>query len=81
MSEVVEGLTQFAFRNLKANRIEISYDTRNYASCRVAESRGYHLEAIFINDFIDPSGDLRGDYIYAKVRLKDGLFGYPTSFS
>ena len=81
MSEAVEGLTQFAFRKLKANRIEIRCDTRNVASCRVAESCGYHLEAIFINNFIDPSGDLRDDCIYTKVRLKDGSFGYPTSFS
>lgn len=81
MSEAVDGLTQFAFCNLKANRIEIRCDTRNIASRRVAEHCGYHLEAIFINNFIDPSGELRDDSIYTKVRLKDGSFGYPVSLS
>ncbi|MEW9677873.1 GNAT family N-acetyltransferase [Lentibacillus sp. L22] len=81
MSEAVDGLTQFAFRNIQANRIEIRCDTRNVASCRVAERCGYHLEAILKNNFIDLLGDLRDDCIYTKVRLKNGSFGYPTSSS
>ncbi|MCF6410018.1 GNAT family N-acetyltransferase [Pseudalkalibacillus salsuginis] len=81
MSEAVDGVTQFAFKNLQANRIEIRCDTRNSASCRVAERCGYHLEAILINNFIDPAGDLRDDCLYAKVRLKNGSFGYPTLIS
>ncbi|WP_407681731.1 GNAT family N-acetyltransferase [Pseudalkalibacillus salsuginis] len=40
MSEAVDGVTQFAFKNLQANRIEIRCDTRNSASCRVAELCG-----------------------------------------
>lgn len=78
MSEAVDGLTQFAFENLQANRIEIRCDSRNSASRRVAERCGYHLEAILINNFKDPAGDLRDDCIYTKVRLKNGSFGYPT---
>ncbi|MGV3465130.1 MAG: GNAT family N-acetyltransferase [Heyndrickxia sp.] len=78
MSEAVDGVTQFAFKYLQANRIEIRCDTRNSASRRVAERCGYHLEAILINNFVDPAGDLGDDCIYTKVRLKNGSFGYPT---
>lgn len=78
MSEAVDRVTQFAFENLQANRIEIRCDTRNDASRKVAERCGYHLEAILINNFIDLAGDLGHDCIYAKVRLKNGSFGYPT---
>jgi ribosomal-protein-serine acetyltransferase len=78
MSEAVDGVTQFAFKNLQANRIEIRCDTRNSASRRVAERCGYHLEAILINNFIDQAGDLGDDCIYTKVRLKNGSFGYTT---
>ncbi|GAA0357875.1 GNAT family N-acetyltransferase [Bacillus horti] len=79
MSEAVDGMTQFAFENLQANRIEIRCDTRNDASRRVAERCGYHLEAILINNFIDQvAGDLRDECVYTKVRLKNGSLGYPT---
>lgn len=81
MTEAVNGLTMFAFNHLQANRIEIRCDTRNTASRGVAERCGYHLEAIFVNNFIEPSGTLRDDCIYVKVRLQDGTFGYPSAFS
>lgn len=81
MTEAVNGVTEFAFHHLRANRIEIRCDTRNVASRGVAERCGYHLEAILVNNFIDPSGTLRDDCIYSKVRLHDGTFGHPSSFS
>jgi len=78
MSEAVNELTRFAFKNLQANRIEILCDTKNIASCKVAERCGYYLEAILLNNFIDPSGNLKDDCLYAKVRLENGSFGYPN---
>ncbi|MFD1363133.1 GNAT family N-acetyltransferase [Lentibacillus salinarum] len=78
MSEAVHGVTQFAFKNFRANRIEIRCDTRNRGSWKVAERCGYHLEATLLNNFVDPAGDLRNDYIFTKVRMKDGSLGYPT---
>jgi ribosomal-protein-serine acetyltransferase len=77
MTEAVNGVTRFGFHYLEANRIEIRCDTRNIASRGVAERCGYHQEAIRINNFIDPFGNLRDDCIYAKVRLQDDTFGYP----
>lgn len=79
MTEAVHGVTNFAFDHLQANRIEIRCDTRNIASRGVAERCGYHLEAILVHYFIDPSGNLRDDCIYAKVRLQDGTFGHPSA--
>lgn len=81
MTEAVNGVTEFAFNHLHANRIEIRCDTKNTASRGVAERCGYHLEAVFVNNFIDPSGNLRDDCIYAKVRLQDGTFGHPSAVS
>src|SRR5699024_2645566 len=78
MSEAVDGVTQFAFKNFRANRIEIRCDTRNRGSWKIAERCGFHLEATLLNNFVDPAGDLRNDYIYTKVRMKDGSLGYPT---
>ncbi|SEO90007.1 Protein N-acetyltransferase, RimJ/RimL family [Amphibacillus marinus] len=80
MSEAVSGMTQFAFEELEANRIEIRCDTKNSRSRRVAERCGYHLEATLLNNFIDgQAGDLRDECVYTKIRLKDGSFGYPTA--
>jgi ribosomal-protein-serine acetyltransferase len=79
MTEAVNGLTEFAAKFLQANRIEIRCDTRNIASRKVAERCGYHLEAIFLKNFVDPDGQIRDHCIYAKVRLDDGTLGYPSS--
>ena len=81
MTEAVNEVTRFAFTYLQANRVEIRCDTRNTASRGVAERCGYHLEGIFVNNFIDPYGSLRDDCIYAKVRLQDGTCGHPSQIS
>jgi ribosomal-protein-serine acetyltransferase len=78
MTEAVNGLTNFASEQLNANRIEIRCDTRNTSSRKVAERCGYHLEAILLKNFIDPSGQLGDDCIYTKVRLVDGTLAYPA---
>ena len=78
MTEAVNGLTDFVDKYLNANRIEIRCDTRNLASRKVAERCGYHLEAILIQNSIDPVGQIRDDCLYVKVRMEDGTLGYPT---
>ncbi|EPZ48288.1 GNAT family N-acetyltransferase [Alicyclobacillus acidoterrestris] len=79
MTEAVAGLTKFAVDFLEANRIEIRCDVRNVTSRKVAERCGYHLEAIMLNNFVDPQGQIRDDCLYVQVRLDDGRFGYPKS--
>lgn len=78
MTEAVNGLTQFASDYLKANRLEIRCDPRNAASRKVAERCGYHLEAVLLKNYVNPTG-LSDDCVYTKVRLDDGTLGYPIA--
>ncbi len=70
VTETVEGLTQYAFA-LGARRVEITVDTRNERSWRVAERAGYCLEGILHN--YERAGDGRlGDLrVYAKLRSEE----------
>ncbi len=66
-TETVEGLTQYAFA-LGARRVEISVDTRNERSWRVAERAGYCLEGVLHNYERAGDGTLGDLRIYAKLR-------------
>ncbi len=66
VTEAVQGITDFAFEELRARRVEIKCDTRNKASARVAEKAGYHLEGTLRNDQVSTSGDLRDTFIYSS---------------
>ncbi|PAV30685.1 GNAT family N-acetyltransferase [Virgibacillus profundi] len=69
ITEAVQGITDFAFTNLKANRVEIQCDAKNLKSRRVPERLGYTLEGIHYNDSIAVDGDeLRDTCIYAKTK-------------
>lgn len=78
MAEAVKGITELAFKDLSANRVQIRCDATNTASRKVAERCGYHLEAICIKSSMNPSGLLIDECIYATVRLEDGTYGYPS---
>ncbi len=67
-TEVVEGLTQFAF-DLGARRIDIEADCRNERSWRVAERAGYSLDAILHNYSRDVDGALSDVRIYSRVGM------------
>lgn len=68
MTEAVNGITDFAVRELGANRIEIRCDSRNERSRKVAERAGYTLEAVLRGDECDVSGELSDTLVFAKVR-------------
>ncbi|MFG6120837.1 GNAT family N-acetyltransferase [Thalassobacillus sp. B23F22_16] len=69
MSEAVEGITTFAFEELKARRVEIRCDAANKASRKIPERLGFELEGILRHDDLSVAGDeLRDTCIYAKVR-------------
>lgn len=72
VTEAVNRLTQLAFENYGAMRVEIRMDNCNERSWRVAERAGYHLDAILRNDERTPLGELRDTRIYSKIRLPDG---------
>ncbi len=69
MVEAAEGLTSFAFRELKARRVEIRVDTRNVRSRAIPEKLGFELEGIIRNEgvAVDRSG-LRDTCIYGKIK-------------
>jgi RimJ/RimL family protein N-acetyltransferase len=65
ITEAVIGITQFAFKHLSAQRIEIRCDARNTRSAAVAERAGYRLEARFHHDARAVDGSLRDTLFYA----------------
>lgn len=67
VTEIVKGLTSFAFRELDANRVEIRCDANNIKSQAVAERAGFKLEGILRNDDIDGNGELRDTCVYAVI--------------
>lgn len=50
MTEAIEALTDYAFRELKAKRVTIKCDATNLKSRAVAERLGYALEGTIKND-------------------------------
>ncbi len=67
ITEAVEVLTEFAFREFQANRISIHCDPRNERSRKVAERAGYVLEGQLRNKARTSAGDLRDTLILARV--------------
>lgn len=68
ITEAVNGITAFAFNNLKAQRVEIRCDVKNVRSAAVARRAGYTLEGTFHKDARDHFGKLRDTHIFARIR-------------
>jgi RimJ/RimL family protein N-acetyltransferase len=68
IAEAVESITNYAIKELQANRIEIRCDSRNLASARVAEKAGFTMEGILRNEKRSVDGSLRDTMLFAKVR-------------
>jgi RimJ/RimL family protein N-acetyltransferase len=68
MTEAVNGITDFAIHELKANRIEIRCSGRNVRSAAVAERTGYKLDGILRLSTRGFDGELHDSKVYAKVR-------------
>jgi RimJ/RimL family protein N-acetyltransferase len=66
-SEATLALVEIARTTLGANRIEITSDTRNAASRRVAEKSGFELEGIRRKSRRDAQGKLADSCMYARV--------------
>jgi len=66
-TEAVKTLTDIAFNEMSANRVEIRCDTRNIRSRRVAERAGYRLEAELRSDDRANDGSLRNTAIYVLL--------------
>lgn len=69
MTEAVEAITEMAFEELGARRIEIRCDEENVKSRLIPERLQFQLEAILHNDDLSSDGkDLRNTCIYAKTK-------------
>ncbi len=68
MTEAVTGITDFAFRELKAKRVEIRCDVKNQKSRAIPERLGFTLEGILKkDDWSADKSELRDTCIYAKT--------------
>lgn len=73
ITEAVQGVTDFAFTELKANRVEIRCDSLNAKSRAIPERLGFTLEGILHRDSTAlVGGGLRDTCIYAKVKSTEG---------
>ncbi|OCH75768.1 GNAT family N-acetyltransferase [Vibrio breoganii] len=68
ITEAVTRLEEYAFDELKANRIEIRAAQSNVKSRNVAQRCGYELEATLRNERRLPSGKLDNTLVFVKPR-------------
>ncbi|MBE4910374.1 GNAT family N-acetyltransferase [Bacillus luteolus] len=68
ITETVVGVTNFAFEELNAKRVEIRCDSLNINSRNVAERAGYTLEGILRNDDLAVDGTLRDTCVFSKIK-------------
>lgn len=69
ITEAVEGITKFAFSDLKARRIEIRCDSKNDKSRKVPERLGFTLEGVLKNSAISADGnEITDTCIYAMIK-------------
>lgn len=71
ITEAVNGITDFAFNELGARRLEIRCDVKNVRSSAVARRAGYTLEGTLHQDARDHFGKLRDTHIFAKIRSEE----------
>jgi ribosomal-protein-serine acetyltransferase len=67
VAEAVNGIADFAFAHLKANRVEIRCDAQNERSVAVARRCGFLLEGILRHDRLGVNGELRSTLVFSKI--------------
>ncbi|OIQ90797.1 ribosomal-protein-serine acetyltransferase [mine drainage metagenome] len=67
IGEAVLALTDYAFKNIGAVRVEIITDEENKASRRLAVRCGFNLEGILRHERRAPDNTLRNTCIYARL--------------
>lgn len=66
-SEAVNALSRYAFKHLKAKRVEIRCDLRNKASVAVMNRLGFSQEGILYNNEVANDGSIQHTYISARI--------------
>jgi ribosomal-protein-serine acetyltransferase len=70
MTEAINALTQYAFKQLQVKRIAITCDVNNFRSKKIPERLNYTLEGILKANRINPiSGNISDTLVYAKYTL------------
>lgn len=71
IQEAASAITQFAFAQLEAKRVEIRCDANNVRSAKIPEALGFKLEGILQNDALDVKGEkLRDTKVYARINAE-----------
>ncbi|MDQ1146442.1 RimJ/RimL family protein N-acetyltransferase [Bacillus sp. SORGH_AS 510] len=69
ITEATHAITEFAFTELKARRVEIRCDSNNSKSRAIPEKLGFTLEGILKNDGLSADGiEIRDTCVYAKTK-------------
>ncbi len=71
VTEAVNGVTDFAFKHLHANRVEIRCDADNLRSAAVARRCGFLLEGILRHDSLSVAGELRSTMVFSKLSANE----------
>jgi RimJ/RimL family protein N-acetyltransferase len=67
VTEGVRALSDYALRELGANRVFLTCDDKNVRSWKLAERAGFKLEGIMINERLNLQGQLRSTRAYART--------------
>jgi RimJ/RimL family protein N-acetyltransferase len=67
VSEAVQLLTDMAFTQLRARRVEIRMDDRNLRSRAVAERCGFEFEGVLRRDGLGVDGESRDTRVYSRI--------------
>ncbi|MEZ4670798.1 MAG: GNAT family protein [Anaerolineae bacterium] len=70
VTEAVNGLSDFAFDQLHAERIQIRCDPRNVRSAAVARRAGYTEEGIIRNDMRERDDTLSSSQVFSMLRAE-----------
>ncbi len=71
ITEAVEALTKYAFKILKAKRIEIRCDDTNLKSRAIPERLGYQLDGILKMEALAADGSVRNTCVYSCLELSN----------
>lgn len=71
MTEAVNAITQYAFKQLRVKRIAITCDVVNGRSKKIPERLGFTLEATLKANRIRITGEISDTLVFARYDLKD----------
>jgi ribosomal-protein-serine acetyltransferase len=70
MTEAVNSITQYAFKQLGMKRLSITCDVFNERSKKIAERLGFKLEATLKANRIQVNGEVSDTLVFARYDLK-----------